>query len=140
MRINDKGKWEFMGGFNPVPVSFDFHVVAAPHAETVRVSYTVPKGKAGFISGFAGLVMSVVSPLPIGLHHMKVRLKRGDNPEVTIFDLGLTASNLFISNTNSINANIPLQPGDVVTAYTEDMATGGTVDYSLNVSITEFDF
>ena len=36
-------------------------------------------------------------------------------------------------------ASLTLMPGDSITVYTSDDSTGGTVDYSIGLKITEFD-
>jgi len=116
-----------------------FSVTAGPHAETSRVSYTVPANKTALLLAASGSVFRASSPTTYGAIHVKVRVDRGGAVYDYPFVVGVQGSTLLFTNSRSVGLLVPLFTADVLDMVTSDASTGGTVDFWGSVSIIEFD-
>jgi len=109
-----------------------------PHGETQRWTYSVPAGKKAWLGPLFIEVMRATAATTVGAVVGDIRY----TPQ------GGTTGRLLIARlfTNSVNDNdrkeLPafmlLQTGDTLTAYTADGSTGGTMNYTVQAMITEF--
>lgn len=126
-------------GDNPNPQSIIYNANLAPHAETLRGSYTVPERRAAVMYDLS-VVLTRTSAATAN-PNSQVRIE--------IVQRGLAARNLFIHNSawnstfhqviKNMMCYAVLHPGDIINVYTADTSTGGTVDYGINISIGEWD-
>lgn len=110
----------------------------APHANTSRVSYTVPAGKRALIQACLGTTIRDTVAAPIGRFGLFVERDDGVSPD-TILSLTSLANTIGANNQLSYADQSYMKAGDIVTIWTGDLSTGGTVSYFAHVSITEFD-
>lgn len=126
-------------GQHPANVSIGFiGNGVAPHANTSRASYTVPAGKRALIQACLGSVMRDTVGAPVGRYGLFVERDDGVTPD-TILSLTSLANTVGAYNSLSYADQSYMKAGDIVTIYTGDLSTGGTVSYFAHVSITEFD-
>ena len=106
----------------------------APHAVTVRATYTVPTGKKAWLSLITQSIFRATAATVVG--------------KVTtwIWIAGAPASFLLHQdNTEAAkehaitSAVAAVQSGQVVEIRTQDAGEGGTMDYVLSILYTEFD-
>lgn len=140
MRINEHGKWECYGGFNPISANISDHVDVAPHIKTLRSTYVVPKAKAAMIEDLSGFLVVIGAAITSGERQITMELTQlGGEPKI-IFHLATITAQLRMFANKRLQSKLPLNSGDVLKIYTEDTSTGGVGEYDFNVSITEFDY
>lgn len=111
----------------------------APHASVARVTYQTPASRKAFIE-FVSLyarrsaVMTAAGIWSVGLN----LTASGGAPVSLVYQrTSLNAVNAITAwGATSIGL---MQPGDLIQLTTEDLGTGGTVDYTIGFKATEFD-
>ena len=139
MNINDKGQWRYLGGINPRPVPFASVVDAAPHAETVRLTYTVPNSMRAVLLGAIVSMRTTTDPTAAGDAECLCKITRVGNVAETLLRIFASAASGMIIQPHFLNFILPLNAGDKIEMSTVNGSTGGTVAHSLNASIIEFD-
>src|SRR5574341_363058 len=106
----------------------------APHALTVRATYTVPAGKRFLLTAVHLWVRRRTAATTAGLVQMKVDTSLG-------IEIPIQSSKNAIDDLMSSDAapNVLLQAGETVNTRTSDTSTGGTVDYLGGYMGYEFD-
>lgn len=107
----------------------------APHGDTLRATYTVPNTKLAEIQMIELFVFRRSAGSSIGNVEIKVDSSiRGRLATIIFRDNTVGA----VSSQN-FGKSLLLETGEIITISTEDDSTGGTLNYSINVGITEFD-
>jgi len=105
----------------------------APHVITSRASYTVPSGKKAFITAVQLDVRRRVAATTLGTVLARLNLAGGT---------GFVAlhENNTVDSRRSIETSIGsiLLAGQTIELQTQDISTGGAMDYTLSVVIVEF--
>jgi hypothetical protein len=111
----------------------------APHAETVRWTYTVPSGKKAMLEALDGLICIITAATTAGRRSIYVKLTRPSVGSAFIFNLQILTNNVGDVQTKGLGTSLLMLAGDILEGYTSDGSTGGTADYRLMAKITEFD-
>ncbi len=110
------------------------NIIAAPHAQTYRFSYTVPANRKAYVENIrvyvqrqtvAGTSGTLVSAIAVGTVELKYLAVENNIPGTQFNDMS--------------TAQVTLYPGDVMTGYTIDTSVGGTVNFVIQSKSTEFD-
>lgn len=141
MRITyPAGSRNFPGDRNAITRVNTYNALSiAPHADVQRWSYTVPAAKKFQISG--GQIMSYQSTVVgvAGRNQAYLRITPSGGA-ATIF---LHRSRILGTAGETADDICPaggmLSTGDNIEARTADLATGGSVDYNLNITGFEYD-
>ena len=139
MRVNEKGKWEYMGGINPRPIEFKVHVAPAPHVKTLRGVYTVPKARYAFLSQVHTHVGFGTNPTTPGIRGVTREFTRLGESMIEIYHVQHSVISSFVSEKGLLILNLPLIGGDRLEFFTIDSSTGGTTNFGAMGSIVEFD-
>lgn len=127
----------FSGTYNRVQLQYGAAGIA-PHAFTVRATYTVPANRVALVqmgrvlairdlaAGVAGLAQVGSQVIPNGLITETVLSARIINVALGSLDKDRLSAVLF------------LKAGDTINIFTSDASTGGTVAYSGACDIIEF--
>lgn len=125
---------------NPGSILIDYSATGvAPHALTVRSTYTVPVARKAYLeSGEMKLnrgtrPTGVLAPIR-GWIKGVVSANAG-----TILTLVLLTSAKYKSTQASLSSQITMLPGDSITLETQDTNTGGTADLDLSAKLMEYD-
>ncbi len=120
---------------NPTEVTIIGQAIgAAPHADTQRSTYTVPTARKALLGIGSVYVRRITVAAPVGAVIARVLTAA----------IGTLQCQLS-SNTVDANVALPGENGNVLLAAVQiqlrdqDSSTGGTVDYSENQPMTEFD-
>lgn len=123
---------------NPVIWNYQWSGNVAPHAWTVRITYTVPTNKKAFMQ-FAMLYANrTAAAAPVGLTMVELDHNNGATTCVPV-------QNVFQDNTLNVPRalNYPflvyLMAGHTLSIQTQDLSTGGTITYVTQFSVVEFD-
>jgi len=119
---------------NPQATQQGYYGVIAPHADTVRATYTVPTGKKAMVTGVHGHIRRVTAATTVGL--VTINFRR----QATIYQVLQHVDN----NVNSMKdvsmlQTTALSAGETLSESTEDLSTGGTMELRIGRHITEFD-
>ena len=120
---------------NPIQTSVSYLASnVPPHEWTLRSSYTVPSGRKALLCGCHMIIRRRTAPTTAGDFYA----------ESYCFGTGVAcihSSSGVVGGGESISMGCwaVAEEGEDVTIETWDDSTGGAVDYSLLVSITEFD-
>lgn len=111
----------------------------APHSATARFNYTVPTSKAARI-GLASL-FAMRYTVATTNDYAEVRIvgypTGGAVPDMFLRQLYTNTNGLGVAASG--NMNIIAQAGREFQGFTSDASTGGTINYSLSLSYTEYD-
>ena len=111
----------------------------APHSATSRWSYTVPTGKKFRVEWMQVQMIRITAATTVDLVTSDIQLTPSGG------SLAHMKYDWHYSNTvlaNAVFNNTPqltLQSGDVIADLTNDLSTGGTMEYLLTMKGTEFD-
>lgn len=110
----------------------------APHASALRINYTVPAGKMAIIGGAIATMMRGVAATSVAewAIQLGVTYSTGNLMIVELYSLS-NAIGAFGQSVSS--GQIILPSNSVVTGYTWDLSTGGTVRYTISLDLNEFD-
>jgi len=120
---------------NPVPNMIAYRANGvAPHTVTIRASYTVPAGKKAMVVFSSAMIMRATAATTVGRVH-----GNAGTPTAGTFDC-YHKNNTVDSMVTVQNAEmIVVGAGITLSITTEDLSTGGTMDYDLSVIYIEFD-
>ena len=121
---------------NPAGVSEFYNGVGiAPHAETQRVTYTVPTGKKALLeSMFVSVAQETAATDDL---EALLYVALGSSPWVT----ALTFNRALDTRDNmAIGPAGFLPPGGLIRAFSKDLKTGGTMSHRCGIRITTFDY
>jgi hypothetical protein len=119
---------------NATTVSGNYIATVGPHASTVRFTYTCPSGRKAYIEAATSHVLRATAATTAG------------GISVFIGTSTIRATDHWVVN-NTVNyferqvqaTVITIYAGGVYSGTTNDGSTGGTVDYNLQMTGTEFD-
>jgi hypothetical protein len=121
---------------NPTEITTfsNFQTAIAPHSLTTRVTYTVPTGRKAFIGALDFIMHRVTAAAPLG----RRRISFGTTTFTPTHCMDW--SNVVDAVTQLLTSlQAPFLAGDQIAVMTEDLSTGGTVDYIMAADIREFD-
>lgn len=121
---------------NPLEVNLSYNSAnVAPHASTIRSTYTVPVGRKFLID--TARVLAMVETVATGRGRPGIYVQLSSNLYV-VFALLLT--NLVGDSKNEIiGSGITLLAGDTVSLITSDNSTGGSLTYVGSLHGVEYD-
>lgn len=140
MNVNNKGQWNYKGGFNPVLKSVNAATFYAPHARTLRDTLTVQTGRKAVLRFCEIGVHLGAAVTTEGLLKVEIVLNKKGNGETHVITLNDYTAALIIGHDIDIDAEIPLDSGDSIEVYTESLAVGGTVLFHHFVNMIELDY
>jgi hypothetical protein len=111
----------------------------APHAETLRLTYTCPTGKKTIINMMEILVQRYSAATTAGIAKAKITYKPSGGIEAKLVEAPIVTNAVGDKIDLCFGQTIMLNPGDVLNVYTSDSSTGGTVNYIVCMCITTFD-
>jgi hypothetical protein len=114
---------------------------AAPHALTARWTYTVPAGKKALVELLqVGLKRMTAAGTP-QVAYVAITVVPSGGSGVYLVFADLTASNNAVGDKDNMSSQgtLNLSAGDEINAKTYDGSTTGTIEYTANMKITEFD-
>jgi len=106
----------------------------APHAATQRASYTVPTGKKALVVGASAMMMRATAATSLGRVH-----SFGGTASSIAFDCYHKNNTVDSMVTVQNPIQYPFFEGVQLSLATEDLSTGGTMDYDISTTFTEFD-
>lgn len=111
----------------------------APHAATIRWSYTVPTGRKAILNHIFLMLMRASAPTTNGRVQGLIRITPSGGSALTVLSLHLFPGNVGEVSVASSAPQTLLSAGDTVDYLTADGSTGGGVDYVGAALLTEFD-
>lgn len=125
---------------NPLAVAKSFvQTAVAPHATTVRWSYTVPAARKCQLEMVALEVLRDVAAAPVGFASVLVRYTPSGGAATTIVRIDTLNNTVGAVNVSSLGGAITGFPGDLFEGLTADGSTGGSNLYVVTGKFTEFD-
>ncbi len=111
----------------------------APHARTLRGTYTVPANKRAIL--YHTRLMAFVQALPTTdeLYRASVELNIGGIGGIVLDQISSDDAAQDVIMLGETHLKMMLEPTDILQLYTEDLSTGGNYVYSLNFFCLEFD-
>jgi len=123
---------------NPLNYQQAYNLSTGPHIANERLTYTCPKGRVAFVELIDIEMVRLTVAAPVGEVHTYVTLTP------TTPSYGTIARAIML--TNGVADRVPKQvygitlfAGEIISIYTVDNGTGGTVRYSGTMKIVEFD-
>jgi len=111
----------------------------APHALTVRWSYTVPAGKKAFVETISARLVRDAAATTAGLASIYVAVLPYGGSWTPLLRIAVLSNGVGDRDGGEIGQSVILKAGDGLRAETYDTSTGGTLFYSVSAKITEFD-
>ncbi len=134
--------WGTRGNYyDRAPLSSVFGFVAAnaaPHGQTVRVSYTVPTGRLAVVELINLMYIRVTTASPVTEYGFLVDLVNADGGNADWINRTSLNNNLAFEVSETHGTAIFLRAGQQIRLITFDGSTGGTVTYRGGMKITEF--
>lgn len=109
----------------------------APHAATIRATYTVPAGRAAIVEIAQASIIRDAAPAPASIASGRVRYLPSFGGtlwlcEAVIFDAAVGARDV-----SAVGLTLYMAAGDTIDLETFDGSTGGTVRYAMTAKVTE---
>jgi hypothetical protein len=125
---------------NPLAVyqSYSSNAIA-PAAVVVRATYTVPSGKKAFCETLHGFARRRTAAAPVGTWSVGINVTPSGGSNTTILYKRDTKNVIDDQKEFTISPFGELGAGDKIDLITEDLSTGGTVDYTFITKAVEFD-
>ena len=111
----------------------------APHAQTLRWTYTVPKGKKAFVEYMGIRIERITAAGTPAEVIVCIDLEIEGLASMSFMIAVLVTNNVGDTDRDSIGQSLILNAGEVLRSYTTDLSTGGTMRYLTVAKITEFD-
>jgi len=111
----------------------------APHVQTTRWSYTVPYGKKAFVESAFVYVERATAAGTARLAQSQIEIQPFGQSTNYLLLVALRTNTVGDHDHEAMGNGPILLVGDAVGGYTVDTSTGGTVDYTMDAKITEFD-
>jgi len=127
---------------NPISQTINYDASAvAPHADTVRGTYTVPSGKKAYLETVWLHTLVATVAAPAGLKRTRILLVIATGGTSTLDDAVLAAVENTAGNKEHVSyqGSLLMMVSDVLELHTEDGGTGGTVDHRMAAKFVEFD-
>lgn len=110
----------------------------APHAETVRWSYTTPSNRAAMLGGLALSVLRVSAAGTAGIVLIRAKY-RVASAGLSYYDtVPLLDNNVGAHNQLAVTLSFVMQVGDIIELLTSDASTTGTVEYDGSLHGVEY--
>lgn len=116
-----------------------FNMSLAPHANTQRLSYTVPSGRKAYLEFLYLSLFRTAAAAPAGVVFLTFDYtpNGGLLTNLAVIDYGGNAVGDRVAE--MVGSTFTMLVGDQLALFTSDSGTGGSVIYRLGVKITEFD-
>lgn len=125
---------------NPSNVQLDYSAAGvAPHASTQRWTNTIASGKKGFIENLYALAYKATTGGVNGLSQASIYYTPSGGAQGILLGaqiFGTAAGAQHVMSTTSAGV---LQAGDVLAGFTNDLATGGTMNFFLTAKVMLYD-
>jgi len=112
---------------------------AAPHTDTERWNYTIPTGKKAFAEASELEIVRATAASAAGLVMCRVNYRPSGGIPYRLLTLRMRTNGVGDARLIQLGHSVTLLAGDALYGYTADQSTGGTMDYTETVKITEFD-
>jgi len=140
MKINDRGKWEFMGGKNPTFIPLTFSQTLSPHADVSRGTVVIKKGRAAILKTIHLGMLRIGAAAVTARHEAYVILTKQNGHIIRAYEIVSQNAIIGVGEVMDVECQIPLLGGDTVEIRTADTSVGGGITYTLNTTLIEFDF
>ncbi len=127
---------------NPVMISLDGGTGdIAPHADTSRVSYTVPANKKAFLEFLQAEIQATTAPGTPSFRSTRHKYTPSGGSTVNIILKQLTANDTAAGARigGEVGGSAIMLAADFLDMTSEDLSTTGTARYILSAKLTEFD-
>lgn len=125
---------------NPLAVAKAYvNAATAPHATTVRWTYTVPAARKVQLEMVALEVLRDAAAAPVGFASVLVRYTPNGGANTTIVRIDTLNNTVGAVNVQSLGGAITGFAGDLFEGVTSDGSTGGSNLYVVTAKFTEFD-
>lgn len=121
---------------NPLTVDQNYQSQTAPHAQTVRWTYTVPANRKAFVSNVIAYCLRYA--VATAAADIICFVKRSGTYMAWA---QLTSADNTVGNRDKSTSvsTVTALPGEVISAATQDASTGGQSYFTMMANITEFD-
>jgi hypothetical protein len=126
---------------NPTTKVYNFYQTQGPHAITQNWAYTVPAGKKAIVELAQLKIKRSTTPSPMGAVYACIKVTPSGGSIATVLYADLLVGTAAIGDADSaqLQGTLALSTGDMIQAADVDSSTGGTVEYSETMKVTEFD-
>jgi len=125
---------------NPKGITFWSSGVLSPHVPTVRWSYTCPTGKKSLVEIGHARLDRITAAETVGPASAEIAISVNAGASFQSMIMALLRTNAPDDfDRLGIGTAIPVFASDIVKGDTHDSSTGGTIDYLLQMKLTEFD-
>lgn len=124
---------------NPVNRGKNAYANVAPHGATTRWTYTCPTGKKAYlVNAMVGMMRRAVAA-PVGVFTVEIDVTCVDATAAQLMVLRSIDNSITKEQNAMIGASAPLVAGELISSFTTDASTGGTVEYISGAWLQEFD-
>lgn len=127
---------------NPITVALSVAPgTVAPHADTIRASYTIPTGKRAILEAVDIIIEIITAAGPSGDKRAELRYVPNGGADTQFIRAGLLASSNTIGDKQfkAFGLSAIFSDGDVINARTADIGTGGTTSPQIKAKFTEYE-
>jgi len=110
----------------------------APHGLIARATYTVPTGKKAFLEYGIVVAIRATAPTTAGRVTTQITITPSGGSAAGFLVIRWTSAVLDYHESMNVGNAGALAAGDMIQVMTADLSTGGTLDYSAGVKLTEF--
>ena len=125
---------------NALTVAYTYGLAAtAPHAGTVRATYTCPANRRALITNISNALMRQTAAAPVGTIESYARITNVAAVAARVIELTCIDNTVGYQQSQSLAQSATLLPTETVTHATSDNSTGGTAYYVGAFVGTEYD-
>lgn len=124
---------------NPAGQNNIYTNTVAPHAETDRWTYTVPSNKKAWLSTVCLQMTRVTVAAPIGKYYALMYYQPAGGSNFAFLYISSFANVAGDERLLTISPQMGLIAGDRLDCATQDLSTGGTVEYFEAATVATFD-
>ena len=125
---------------NATSQTITYSAVVAPHADTLRATYTTPAGKKAYVEAAAVYIRCETAPTIAGRNVGVVRITDVSANLIDIARIDKLSKTVASNSYAVTSTTMPtIYAGETMTIRTIDFSTGGSVDYVIGAKVTQFD-
>jgi hypothetical protein len=125
---------------NPSSKVYGFFLTdQAPHSEATRISYTASSNKKAMIELLHIRIIRKTAASTAGRPRAWITITPSGQTGTTIINTHLVTNTVGDVAEVNLGTSLTLLPGDAINIKTVDDSTGGALDYTGGMKITEFD-
>lgn len=125
---------------NPLNIQRGYQNTLGPAGTATRWEYTVPVGRKAFVESIVCLLIRITAAAPVGRANCGITLTPAG--QALFYDCAVSElldNNVGAQSSVILGQSLILFQGDLLTGWTADTSTNGTIYYRIIAKITEFD-